>query len=97
MSDMSQPNLVISRDQARAIAEEYLQLPTTNLGGTRVRQVLHPDIDDFRHPAVYCVDLSSAWIAYVDLPLTGLRSSTIVGVCALTGRVLYAGFANDEG
>lgn len=79
------------------IAEEYLRLSTTNLRGTRVREVLHVDDGDFRQPALYNVNLSDAWIAYVDTPITGLRASTIVCVSGITGRVIYAGSANDEG
>lgn len=37
------------------------------------------------------------WVVYKNHELTALKSSDIVIVCKLTGRVLYEGSARDEG
>ena len=51
MDDHARYGFRISREQARSIAEAYLRLPTTNLGGTRVRDVYHMDEIDWRSPS----------------------------------------------
>jgi hypothetical protein len=89
----------ITREQARTIAEAYLARPTTDLGGTRVRAVLGLEELGFPAPTPYNLrhDLASCWIAYVDRPVLMLGSSDIVLVSKVTGEVVYAGSAHDEG
>jgi hypothetical protein len=85
----------VSREGARAIAEAYVA--QRDVGARRVRNVCALN-EATPAPTLYDgPDLSNCWIAYVDTPLRGLQSSTIVLVSRDTGEVLYAGSANDEG
>ncbi len=86
---------MIDRQQAHHIASREI----TNRGlGTGVSSLYAPGELVPRAPNLYYgPDLNAAWVAYVERPLLGLRSSTIVVISSETGEVLYAGSANDEG
>lgn len=87
----------MSREQARIIAEAYLRGAsggTAGIGDVCARKEVA------RPPSLYqtAFDLDHCWIAYVERPWTGrLSSSEIVVVSMSTGKVVYAGSANDEG
>ena len=56
--------------------------------GMKVRPGLHN----------YYVPRKDVWVVFPKIEREpGFRSSTVVVVCKRTGRVLYAGSANDEG
>lgn len=85
----------VSRQEARAIAEQHLTPP-----GTGIAQVLAFDELQGRRVNLYNVSgesLQDCWIAYVERPLRGLFSSSIIVISRRTGRVIYNGSANDEG
>jgi hypothetical protein len=93
----------ITRDQAFELAQDYVVTHRSEAFAPSHRVV---DVDELRRerrrePAMYWVSkvsLEECWLVYCsgsDLP--GLFSSTIVAVSKLTGEVVYAGSAHDEG
>jgi len=93
----------VTRDQARAIAEGHLAHLATQgrpTGATGVREVLRLEELRFRAPVIWGFPedrLRSCWIAYLERPVRGLFSSTVILVHGQTGEVLFCGSANDEG
>ncbi len=52
----------------------------------------------FRMPYIYNVKLENCWIAYCSSEeVEGTFSSLVIVVDCDNGRVLYSGYANDEG
>jgi hypothetical protein len=90
----------VNRAEAREIAEGQLRrYPEL---GTAVGQVLDFEEILSRPPCVYGVTeemMRSCWIAYLVGPLSGraLTSSEVIIISNTTGRIIYAGSANDEG
>ena len=92
---------LITREQARALAEEFLDrtegLPRRSgediTGVYDLREIRWP------HPSLYGVsfDLQDTWIVYVRDESISIQSSTIVVVSKQTGDILYCGSASDEG
>lgn len=85
---------MIQRKEAQSIAEAEAKRKGL---GTGIRHVDLWDELTGRRPTLYNIDLSHCWIAYIERPITGLQSSTIVAVDRDFGVVMYAGSANDEG
>jgi hypothetical protein len=93
--------LVITRDAARRIAEDYLA-QNPRLGGIGIREVVGWDEMDWARPRLYGVTdeaLARCWICYLARPDDGgwLRSSLIIAVDRERSKVIYAGSAHDEG
>lgn len=85
---------MVSRSQAKAIAEEHL---SERGQPTRIRAVYSLPERPFGRPILYGIPLEACWIAYVEQPEVALRSSFVVAVSKDSGAVLYCGSANDEG
>jgi hypothetical protein len=77
-----------------AIAESAALANGVRVG---IHEVL--SLEEVSRPPVFYAgpDLARCWIAYVDAPIRGIHSSTIVLVDRGTGVVQYVGSANDEG
>ena len=91
---------MISRDDARVIAEEALRTHGALKGGTGVGEVLSGDELVGRRISVYSVtpiDWDNCWVAYMKREVFGLFSSLIVVISKVDGAVIFAGSANDEG
>jgi hypothetical protein len=90
-----------SRDDARRIATEYLSEWASPWGPAYVWEVLAWDEITWARPRPYGAQASveTTWICNLDEPQAPLmlRSSTIIAVSRVTGQVVYAGSANDEG
>lgn len=86
---------MISRDDALRIGS--VEILAKRLGTSASGAFLINEITA-RHPNLYGgPNLAECWIVYAEQPPTALRSSAIVLVSRQTGKVLYAGSANDEG
>ena len=85
---------MIEREQARAVAEAHALSTGSGFGIREVR--LLEEVG--RGPTLYNgPDLTRCWIAYVETRRHWLGPSTVILVDRITGDVLYAGSANDEG
>jgi len=86
----------ITREEARAIAEEFLSHSPVPLDGNSIGEV-HA-VPEAGSLSIYGAPVEECWIAYVNRPFTGIvRSSTVLLISRRTGKVVYAGSANDEG
>ncbi|MDE2473059.1 MAG: hypothetical protein KGL35_31205 [Bradyrhizobium sp.] len=85
---------MISRDQARAIAESALLARGWKVGVCGIS-----DLSEGRGPRIYAgPDLRRCWFAYVDdVPIGTLASGSVVLVDKETGQVLYIGGSHEEG
>jgi hypothetical protein len=86
-----------TREEAKSIAEAALAGDASVDG---VSQVLSWDEISSRKPTLLfnTVDWENCWVAYAKYRDWGvLRSSTIVAIDKVSGRVLYQGGAGDEG
>jgi hypothetical protein len=91
----------MNRDEARQKAERYL----ADLRGrgqlsdaTGIGRVLRWDEPGVRLPTIYGRSpFARCWIGYLEMPVRGLVSSTILIIDDATGDLLYTGSAYDEG
>lgn len=93
----------ITREGARAIADQYLARPRGDglpVSGTGIGAVLRLKEIKSCQPCIYGLPddrLRACWIAYVARPVRGLASNEVIVIDAETGTILYAGSANDDG
>jgi len=102
---------MITREQAKRIATDYLEAAFTSRArvvSERVRHSHEPTIEAVRDvsdvgrpPMPYLAStttrLADCWIAYLTSRHLALQPSQIVLVSKETGDVVYFGSANDEG
>jgi hypothetical protein len=92
----------ITREGARAIAEQYLASPRGDglpVSGAGIGAVLRLKEIKSCQPCIYGLPddrLRACWIAYVARPVRGLASNEVIVIDAETGTILYAGSANDD-
>ncbi|MCK4325742.1 hypothetical protein KAW55_03210 [bacterium] len=86
----------VTRKRAFEIAWDYLlNRPIENC--VSVGQVLPIDELVRSEPCIYGYNLDDYWLAYAKRPFKGLHSSQVLLISKVTGEVVYAGSANDEG
>jgi hypothetical protein len=92
----------ITREGARAIAEQYLASLKGDgrpLSGTGIGAVLRLKEITSCQPCIYGLPddrLRACWIAYVARPVRGLACNEVIVIDAGTGTIVYAGSANDD-
>jgi hypothetical protein len=86
--------MTLSRDQAAEIAlAEALRLHL----GFRVARIVAASDLGAGLPSLYTASLDDCYVAYIEQTGTAIRSSVLVAVHNITGTVVYAGSAFDEG
>lgn len=91
---------MVSRQDARATAEEYSAGHSVSDATGRVRSVKLWDEIDARKPDVYGYGddfWSDHWVVYLERRRSAFQSSLVLAVHRATGEVDYAGLANVEG
>jgi hypothetical protein len=87
---------MISREDARAIVDEYLRKDGSN------RTTIGPAVAIDERPRIlpywpHKIPLQECWIVFIDSPLIAITSSTVAIVAKESGDILYVGSASDEG
>lgn len=91
---------MITREQARDLAQAWLDGRRDGLARRRVRDVVAWDEITCRRPLVCNLmdRIQKCWIVYLEIDgPPACRASEIVVVARSDGRILHAGSANDEG
>jgi len=94
--------MLITREGARKIAEEYMAGDPQRERRPVAKVVAYQEVlaTGTRPPMPYGVigrDLLTSWIVYLEGVPAMLDSSTIILVSRSDGQILYCGSANDEG
>lgn len=91
---------MISRQEAREIALQAISRMECLSEGTGVAKVLSAEELERGRLSIYwasSVPFDRCWVAYIERPLVGMRSSLVVVISKDDGEIVYAGSANDEG